>query len=115
MSGRPPECGPDARGRSSARLKWLIRQRFRAGTLPATVLANPGVSAMSLTFQLARGGIALAVVVVLSAAAWLAPASSPNPRVAWIAETEAAATACPLPLRLASAPADLPKTRRHLA
>jgi len=68
---------------------------------------------MSLTFQLARGGIALAVVVLFSTAAWLAPAPSTHPRVAWVAQAEAVAVACPLPvMRLASAPADLPKARR---
>ena len=68
---------------------------------------------MSLTFQLTRGLIALPLLAALAAAAWLAPAPA-NSAVARAAASMAPAVsdACALPvapLRLASAPADLPR------
>jgi hypothetical protein len=69
---------------------------------------------MSLTFQLARGGLALALFFALSVTAWLAPAAHGPTRVI-IVNDVAATTVCPVPpptLRLALAPADLPPSHR---
>jgi hypothetical protein len=69
---------------------------------------------MSLTFQLVRGGLALALLFALSLAAWLAPAAQGTTRVI-IVNDVAAAPACPVPppvLRLALSPADLPASHR---
>jgi hypothetical protein len=70
---------------------------------------------MSLNFQLARGAIALAVLALSAAAAWIAPptatAAVAAPRVVLAADEIVVLAACPLPppaLRLASAPGDLP-------
>ena len=69
---------------------------------------------MSLTFQLVRGGLALALLFALTVTAWLAPAASGSTRVILVNEA-AAITVCPVPpraLRLALAPADLPASHR---
>jgi hypothetical protein len=71
---------------------------------------------MSLTFQLARGGLALVLVAALSATAWLAPAARGTARV--ILVSDAGMIACPVPppvLRLALSPADLPMSYRSPA
>jgi hypothetical protein len=70
---------------------------------------------MSLTFQLARGGLALALFAALSLTAWLSPAANENARVAFLSGAGAVAIACPVPppaLRLALSPADLPASHR---
>ncbi|MGH8029167.1 MAG: hypothetical protein ACREO3_04435 [Arenimonas sp.] len=70
---------------------------------------------MSLTFQLARGGLALAMGFALAATAWLAPAASGSPRVILVSDAAPVVIACPVPppvLRLALSPADLPASHR---
>jgi hypothetical protein len=70
---------------------------------------------MSLTFQLVRGGLALALLFALSLTAWLAPAAPGATRVIIVNDVVAAATVCPVPppvLRLALSPADLPVSHR---
>ena len=69
---------------------------------------------MSLTFQLARGALALGLFAALALTAWLAPAANGTTRVILVSET-GVAVACPIPppaLRLALAPADLPAMHR---
>jgi hypothetical protein len=70
---------------------------------------------MSLTFQLARGVLALALFGALALTAWLSPAADSGPRVIFMSEAGAVATTCPIPppaLRLALSPADLPASPR---
>ena len=70
---------------------------------------------MSLSFQLARGGLALAMFFALALTAWLAPPSSGPTRVILIDQAGTVATVCPVPpppLRLALSPADLPASHR---
>jgi hypothetical protein len=74
---------------------------------------------MSLTFQLARGGLALGLFAALTLTAWLAPRADAEAALAdaSLADVvaEAAPAACPVvaPLiKLAAAPADLPTLRR---
>ena len=70
---------------------------------------------MSLTFQLARGALALALVVAMSVTALLAPASRGTTRVILISDAGATTVACPVPppvLRLALSPTDLPVSSR---
>jgi hypothetical protein len=69
---------------------------------------------MSLTFQLARGALAIALFAALSMTAWLAPSAPGMTRVIIISGAGVAAT-CPVPppvLRLALSPADLPASHR---
>ena len=70
---------------------------------------------MSLTFQLARGGLAFAMFSVLALTAWLAPSSTGSTRVILIDQAGTVVTVCPVPppaLRLALSPADLPASHR---
>lgn len=71
---------------------------------------------MSLTFQLVRGGLALALLFALSLTALIAPAADPGAtRVIIMADDATVAEVCPVPppaLRLALSPADLPATHR---
>lgn len=70
---------------------------------------------MSLTFQLFRGGLAIALFAALSVTAWLAPSSQGTTRVILVSEAGTVAIACPVPppaLRLALSPADLPASHR---
>jgi hypothetical protein len=70
---------------------------------------------MSLTFQLARGALALGLFVALALTAWLAPAADGSTRVILVSDAGVAVVACPIPppaLRLALSPADLPAMHR---
>jgi hypothetical protein len=69
---------------------------------------------MNLTFQLARGAIALALFVAFALTAWLAPAADGAARVILVTEAGVVA-ACPVPppvMRLALSPGDLPAAHR---
>jgi hypothetical protein len=70
---------------------------------------------MTLSFQLARGAFALALMTALSLAAVLAPKDPARARLIIVTEAGTVTVACPVPppaLRLAAAPADLPALRR---
>ena len=70
---------------------------------------------MSLTFQLARGGLALAMFSALAVTAWLAPSAQGSTRVILIDQAGTVTTVCPVPppaMRLALSPADLPASHR---
>jgi len=70
---------------------------------------------MSLTFQLARGALALGLFAALALTAWLAPAANGTARVILVSEAGVAVAACPIPppaMRLALSPADLPAMHR---
>jgi hypothetical protein len=70
---------------------------------------------MNLTFQLARGAVALALFVAFALAAWLAPAADGSARVILVTEAGVVA-ACPLPpppMRLALSPGDLRAAHRQ--
>jgi hypothetical protein len=70
---------------------------------------------MSLTFQLARGGLAIAMFSALALTALLAPSAAGPTRVILIDQAGTVVTVCPVPppvLRLAQSPADLPASHR---